>query len=476
MRKRIMSLALCIMMLITTLVFSGCGEEGNLTTDGGGNSEWEPITIHIYGITDDTTTEAAILRVEEALTDIAKSKYNITIDLHLFPERDYAAILFNKTQTAMNTYNTERLATITNEEDKALIKNINFAEVDGVRVATSMPSDVSGATLDIFLVYNPPEGSETLDPDSEYYNAALANNGMFNVLYNARALAPLKSSIEKGTYSALKSTCYAEALKYVERATYKTMEATENIAYDYFGLPNNYVYGSYEYIMFNKTYVDPLFSAEDKSDLAAPQIEERLPNGQVVIKDCDALRALKAEFAYMQENGELEGVDIEKTFSSYEEFDKYIKEGNQVAIAIINGDKGIPELCSRSGLFDVYMRKISTMKPADFAQSMFCISESATPRLERCLQVMMLLNTDSNFRNIFQYGVKNVHYTEGRDGTIYVTGTDGDRYVMDPMYTGNMFLLKTSDKMTESEKLLAADNWLLGKLQAKEVIEKYNNG
>lgn len=475
MKKRIMSLALCLMMLITAFVFSSCGEDNPLGPGGEGNPAYPPITINIFGITDDSTTEAAILKVEEALTDIAKKKYNITIDLHLFPEREYAAILFNKTQTAMNTYNSSIIDSL-DEKDKWLAENINFSEMEGVRVASQIPSDVVGASLDIFLVYNPPEGSETLDPNSEYYNRAISNNGMFNVLYGVRALAPLKDKIDKGTYSALKGTSYAEALKYVERATYKTMNESENVTFDYFGIPNNYVYGSYEYIMFNKTYIDPLFSAEDKSDLAAPQTKERLPNGSVIVSDCPALGALKAELEYMKEKGELGDVEIERTFSSYEEFDKYTKSGKQVAIAIINGDKGVGELCKRSGLFDVYVREISTVRPTDLVQSMFCISASANERLDRCLQVMMLINTDANFRNTLQYGVKNIHYTEGRDGTVYVTGTDGDRYVMDSMYTGNNFILKPSDSMSESKKLLAADNWFLGKLQTKEVLDKYNNG
>lgn len=477
MKKRIMSLALCLVMLLTTFAFTSC-DEGNFITDPPGATQ-DPMTIHIYGITDDSTTEAAILRVEEALTEIAVNKYNTTIDLHLFPEREYAAILFNKTQTAMNTYVTQRQNdTNLSEEEKNLIKTVDFSKVDGVRVATQIPSDVTGASLDIFLVYNPPADSETLNPDSEYYNPAIANNGMLNVLYNAMALAPLKSSIDSGTFSTLKSNAYAEALSYLELATYQTMNNPTNRVLDYYGIPNNYVYGSYEYILFNKTYVDPLFSAEDKSDLAQPQIEQELPNGSIQVVDCPALRGLKAELSVMQENGELEGVEIERTFSSYEEFSQYIRGGNQVAIAIINGDKAVEQLASESGIFDVYVRSVSELLPIDLCQSMFCISNTvnATPdKLSRCLQILTLINTDSEFRNILQYGVENVHYTEGRDGTVYLTGTEGDRYIMNPMYTGNMFILKPCDTMTESEKLLAADNWLLGKLQTNEVLEAYNN-
>ena len=74
---------------------------------------------------------------------------------------------------------------------------------------------------------------------------------------------------------------------------------------------------------------------------------------------------------------------------------------------------------------------------------------------ERAMEVIYLLNTDSYFRNLFQYGVEGINYVKGEDGII-VPHTVGDGvYNMNMLYTGSAFLLEYSADWTESMKKLA---------------------
>ena len=89
-------------------------------------------------------------------------------------------------------------------------------------------------------------------------------------------------------------------------------------------------------------------------------------------------------------------------------------------------------------------------------------------RILRCLDIILLIQNDVDFRNTLQYGVKGEHYTISRDGTVYTSSND---YVMDPSKTGNMFLLYPSDRMSPSMRKMAENNWRLAKLQNKEILD-----
>ena len=98
---------------------------------------------------------------------------------------------------------------------------------------------------------------------------------------------------------------------------------------------------------------------------------------------------------------------------------------------------------------------------------MFCVS-SYTQDVDRSMEIITALQTVSSFRNTFQYGVDGVHYTE--DEYTGVVNILNDDYAMDPADTGNLFLLKVNNRMSEKELALAANNWELGKQQYRDTI------
>ncbi len=461
MKKRLLSLALCVIMLFSACVLSACSEERGLTNMNGNivtDSNNPEMTIYIYGIKGEGTTEAGIRLVEEELNKISIKKYNTTVDLLLFDEEEYASIIFAKTQEAMSTYNAsikedETLST----EVKDLLVDVRFPET--VKVADMMPSDVVNATLDIFLAYTPEADSLTRDPKSQYYSPDLATKGMFDILYEQRALAPLASSIKSGTYASLKNNAYTEALKGVERATYKTMDSLTKVM-DTYAIPNNYIYGEYQFVLFNTHYVSQFTEQQDKSQLLTDDALVTLA-GEIQ-KELDAGTLLDP-------NGNPADINVTATYSSYEEFERAIDE-KDVAICYINGDRAVKELCEQTGKFEVYQRSVGSVTTKDLCESMYCVSQS-TKDVKRCLDILRLINEDEIFRNTLLYGVKGTHYTQERTGEVVLANPLNKGYKMDIKYTGNMFLCYPCNSMNETMRLMAKDEWLHAKLQVKEVLE-----
>jgi hypothetical protein len=68
---------------------------------------------------------------------------------------------------------------------------------------------------------------------------------------------------------------------------------------------------------------------------------------------------------------------------------------------------------------------------------MFAVS-SFTENFDKSMEIITLLNTNVEFRNLFQYGIEGENYTRNADGS--VTMTQGNKYYMDTAKTGNEFL------------------------------------
>ena len=85
---------------------------------------------------------------------------------------------------------------------------------------------------------------------------------------------------------------------------------------------------------------------------------------------------------------------------------------------------------------------------------MFAVT-AYTADFNRSMEIITLINTNAEAKNLLQYGVEKIDYMLDDDGN-FVSLTDtldaDDRYVMNNLYTGNSFLAYPSEEM-------AADVW-----------------
>lgn len=483
MKKRLLSLLMCAVLLLTGIMAASCGDDDGFTYIEGGKPD-EPtdlpgrshMTICIYSIRGEGTTDEAILEVEEALTAIALRRFNTSIDLILIDENEYAEQMFAKVKSSIQNYNANLLKKdmqMTQEErEKILSSNIDYYDKDkkpyNVKVSTNLDSEVLNGELDIFLVMNPKAGSPVLDPDNhDYYNAALTEYSMFDILCREDALAPLTTMLN-GTFAPIKSEIYTQALEY---ATRRYNNANGLI----YGIPNTYIYGGYEYIVFNQKYISELYGDTDLTGFASDPAQLAELIKELTEKQKDFSDPADADNPFDYKN-------VEMTFTNTDEVATAFQT-NEFAIGYISGPKSIETIIEgeHKNALDVVAKVTNYVTDYNmFCDSMFCVGKPAlynnSERLTRCMEILQLMQTNKEFRNIFQYGVEGTHYTQF--GGEEVTPIQGDKletqYFMDPEYTGNMFLLYPSTSWDKEDLEMAKDGWALAKEQVFALLTAPN--
>lgn|GEM_PF-4871021 len=107
---------------------------------------------------------------------------------------------------------------------------------------------------------------------------------------------------------------------------------------------------------------------------------------------------------------------------------------------------------------DYYVITISPpIVDSSMFDSMFAISYSSTEIASyRAMQIIEALSTNSDLVNLFAFGIQGEHYTLNANGV--VTNRRGG-YNMNPRFAGNNFLLRQHEGMCESMLYFSANNW-----------------
>lgn len=103
-----------------------------------------------------------------------------------------------------------------------------------------------------------------------------------------------------------------------------------------------------------------------------------------------------------------------------------------------------------------------TATAADIYGNMFAVANT-TLSVERSMQIITYLNTNTEIRNLLQYGVQGQHYTIENGVAVRVADKNNDYYEMDIYATGNAFL-------TYLEPGMNASIWENGKKQNRDSL------
>ena len=86
----------------------------------------------------------------------------------------------------------------------------------------------------------------------------------------------------------------------------------------------------------------------------------------------------------------------------------------------------------------------------DVYSSAFAVIDSNDATVNnRAIRLIYALNKNVEIRNILQYGIEHTNYTIENGAVVRKDGNDS--YVMNPYYTGNIFLLMYSDELAWNE-------------------------
>ena len=113
-------------------------------------------------------------------------------------------------------------------------------------------------------------------------------------------------------------------------------------------------------------------------------------------------------------------------------------------VAILTGTYDDKALFEENG-YEVKILTYPTLEDEDVYDSMFAIS-SYTVNVDRALEILTLIYTNTEAKNILQYGVEGTHFEFSDEGQFTVISDD---YKMDNNVTGNAFLAYTEDEVSE---------------------------
>ncbi|MBR2621341.1 MAG: hypothetical protein IKC97_03090 [Clostridia bacterium] len=110
-------------------------------------------------------------------------------------------------------------------------------------------------------------------------------------------------------------------------------------------------------------------------------------------------------------------------------------EGQKSAVSFVTG--AASDAAAYKDDYYVVVVDYPLASDQDIYNNMFAVSAYSS-NIKKSMQVITLLNTDEELRNLFLYGIEGTNYTRNSDGT--VSATRNNKYKMDIAKTGNEFL------------------------------------
>ncbi len=460
MKKRLLGLILALTCLLLPVLTSCASGEDYVAT-----AKVKPMTITLYGITGESTTEKAILEVQDSLNMYTEGNLSTRVLLRLFTEDEY----YEKLDEAIAAAQAYKEAQKNKDKDKVTTDN---KDKDNKEEETKPDrfdvvfDEEKGTQVDIFMV----RGADKLQ---EYVGNKIATS----------VKVAEKSSII-GKYISS---------RYLALASKGTPTSGGNMdtKATLFGIPCNYVVGDYTYLLVNKEIADNYGyaaqdvdtldelvnflddAAKDYSDYTtlynAPEIKVETIGtsliGGIIPSDANAFSAIQlgnllADSAFVNFHKNL---NLFKTKGYITEGDAYsLPEGKKIAAAFVKGNAALPEQYKDEYIVVPYAKPV-----VEDLGTVFCVSTLAA-NSARCLEVISALMTNPTYRNTLQYGVENVHY-KVNDYT-HELEIISDDYSMSYGDTGNMFILEPNTSMSKEMLALAANDWALAKQQYRDAI------
>ncbi len=481
MKKRILSVILALVMVLPVSLLTGCNNDDPRVLP---KSDITPVTITLYTITDEETTEEARQAVEDELNRITEHDFNTHVILRTFTADEYDEVLAKDLAAAAENYVPEEEVVETDENGETVTTKEKIT-TNGETLETTKPkveTDKNGETKKVVVVQQqevyPAENGTQVD-------IFLVNNvDNFNKFKAEGAIAPITTEL------AGNSKIITKYLNPLLLNSGKVFDFTANVEIPY-GVANNHYIAEHEYVLLRKDLVDAkgvdaatINNLQKVRDFAAGATVVDTygvePNAITLFGE-DSLYGSSIDSTLEQNHRKIPGNLL--TDSTYQKEYAALKtmksngslvEGtvdnlNNAACAFVRGSSATVEKYADNYYSAVYRRPIATNE--NVYNGMFCVSQY-TQSLTRTMEVLTYLQTNTEFVNILRYGVEGEHYEwaaveEGEEKYINIIS---DEYVMDSIHCGNQFLTYPNDKMSAEERALAADNWALAKEMNKNAI------
>lgn len=465
MKKRLISLLLCLVMVLT-LGLTACSEkteddiQGEIATEASKNN----ISLKMWVVTDAKVSTTIENEVEEALSAITKSKFSADLYVEFLTEDEY----YNRVSAAITAIGKDKpdLGKVESKDESQLTFSEKYPTVTANQVDILYVGDLTDA-----------EGKLLLSGEKMYHD--MIADGW---------LAALDAEITGNGASKKIQECVSPVLLNAVKENGKT-----------YAIPNNNPIGEYTYMLLNKKLVDRYsingYVANGSidgfyNDHVYQYLDMVIANEQAVLpidatyEECLGLLAhywsIDAEGTSLENVfsvfgsllGEADSVsrgetvfgaeslfENEKFVSTFLKLNSYRFAGQMrdsapadaeytaEAIKFQKGNiddvtvtDGIAYYEDEGELYYAIPVKYPTATTEDVYGNMFGVC-AYSKHVSRATQVITYLNSNSEFRNILQYGVRDVHYIYNKDTQTVtnLSNKNGEKYLMDLYATGNVF-------------------------------------
>ncbi len=449
MKKRIISLTLCLLMLAVAVFTAACDEEstdGTLTIDG--SNDAPAMTISIWGIKGEGTTDEAIAEVEAAMSKLSQTQYNTAIELVLLEEAEYAEKLEEYMDGIQARKDAEK------EAEAARKKAEKEAKAKGETLATEKAAESVEDTAEVTVLdeYNLPV---TLYPEVEENQLDIFLVTDFEMLMQFN---------EKGVISQIDNQLNGES-KLIKSYVHPSLISAAKIGGKTLAIINQQIVGDYTYMLVNKELLEKYYwDIDDIATLSDAylfirDVERDEPEYQPLVGDISPLNCnyfspngektifgsmlastavygddfkpaiifqstYWRNYAKLYSNLKLNGCIGSETFTAEDKFGVGILKGNAEDLEAYTDEYHVVTLQAPQGTTE------------NLFNGMFAIS-TYTKSVDRSMEILTYLNTRAEFRNIFGYGIEGVHYKLDDEGRLTKISDD---YNMKLEYTGNCFI------------------------------------
>ena len=482
MMKRVLSLILCLGMIAGVLLMAGCGNDTPTTAEG-----TLPATINMLGITEESTTPEAIKAVENAINKISTSRYKTKINLTLVTADEYIALIEERTAlavrnqtelSAIGRYNTLAQREANNAE------KLLASQKKKTSKWTKKVTSVIASTLSTGEVYSAEETTvyedgriETLYPDarSPIDIVMIVDKEMYDYLDGKGYLLSIQNRISS-------STEFTKFRQYIYPTFFEQLQAVTG---DIKAIPNNKLLANYTYLLVDKALADKydfdVDSVDGYDDLDAAvnggegflaQIKKNEsvvpmavePDALGIYKYFDGDIAVGTYFHPIYGYSASEGTDfaVQNLFSipqyraHMELMEEYRANGyfdavgtDNFAVTVIKGDASVE--AEYSDRYYVKVLQNPFVEVNSLFDGMMAVS-TYTADEKRALEVLEMINTDPEVKNLLQYGIAyngdnddvanyRVNTIQKEDGSVSYSITRlNHNYMMNNALTGNVYM------------------------------------
>lgn len=502
MSKRLISLVLCVLMLLSVFLTSCKKEETEVSASDTAKTltmlvitdtqvyytdeEYEALSADKKARVDAVREQYAA--VEEAINKTTKAKYKTQLKMYYYTEEQYYDILEEKL---------ENLEVYTKNSTTAKKYYTNFKRTEKYAGNTDevlVYEKFCLAYPDMAMYIDPPvvESEEETEKTDEIKYPEVSEDQV-DILFIG-SYEQYMDYIDRAWLTKLDTLLNSNVAKKLSSYVYPAFMAAAKTEKGYFAVPNNTLVGEYTVLLINKemcdkysdinqltsladtlplikdvakyeTDIDPVWCDSylgytnthfwsmnytkvdytDDAGVSRSTYEYEIdPStfsviGSVYNKDYETFTADKSYFAF---NNLLNDTAFRNQMIALKtiELEGYVGEAgseNEFAVGVFKGIGKELEAYEEDYYIVTLENPVATEE--DLFGSMFALSSFvSSDNRNAAMEIVTLLNTDENFRNLLQYGIKGTHYEVNENGC--AERLPDSLYMMDVYKTGNMFV------------------------------------